>query len=97
MKISSIFLIIIIIFIFINSINNFELPKEIRIGAIFDTYDTLSRQAFEYAVAKINAQTHIFKNSKIIINHINMVDAYDSYSAYRMGNKIENKISKKND
>ncbi|CAF3689070.1 unnamed protein product [Rotaria sp. Silwood1] len=68
----------------LQAIEAFNNKEEIRIGAIFDTYDTLSRQAFEYAVAKINAQTHIFKNSKIIINHINMVDAYDSYSAYKM-------------
>ncbi|CAF2721364.1 unnamed protein product [Rotaria sp. Silwood2] len=80
MKISSIF---IIIFIFIDSINNFDLPAEIRI-AIFDTHDILSRHAFEYAVAKINTQTRIFKNSKIVVNHIDMVDAHDSFSAYKM-------------
>ncbi|CAF1076629.1 unnamed protein product [Rotaria sordida] len=85
MKISSISIIIIIIFfIFIASIKNFDLPSEIRIGAIFDTHDRLSRQAFEYAVEKINIQTRIFKKSRIIINRIDMVDAHDSYSAYTM-------------
>ncbi len=57
------------------------------VGAIFDTYDILSRQAFEYAVAKINTQSQIFKNSKIVVNHIDRVGAYDSFSAYKMGKK----------
>ncbi len=57
------------------------------LGAIFDTYDTLSQQAFEYAVAKINAQSKIFKNSRIVVNHIDIVDAYDSFSAYKKGKK----------
>jgi len=54
---------------------------------MFDTNDKLSRLAFEYAVAKINAQSQILKKSKIVINHIDMVDAYNSFSAYKMGKK----------
>ncbi len=46
---------------------------------MFDTNDKLSRLAFEYAVAKINAQSQILKKSKIVINHIDMVDAYNSF------------------
>ena len=57
----------------------------LSLGAIFDTFDTLSRQAFEYTVAKINIQSKILNNSKIIVSRINMVDAYDSFSAYKMG------------
>ncbi len=57
------------------------------LGAIFDTYDTLSRQAFEYAVVKINTQSQIFNKSKIVVNHIDMVDAINSFSAYNMGKK----------
>jgi hypothetical protein len=52
---------------------------------MFDTNDKLSRLAFEYAVAKINAQSQILKKSKIVINHIDLVDAYNSFSAYKMG------------
>ncbi|CAF4796115.1 unnamed protein product, partial [Rotaria socialis] len=52
--------------------------------AIFDTGDTLSRQAFEYAVAKINVQSQIFTQSRIVITNIDLVDAYDSFSAYKM-------------
>jgi hypothetical protein len=55
------------------------------IGAIFDTGDTLSRQAFEYAVAKINAQSQLFTRSKIVVTQIDLVDAHDSFSAYKMG------------
>lgn len=90
----------------IKSSQNFELPKEIRIGkqkqncmfyssgrmssllfsgAIFDENDRLSRQAFEYAVAKINSQTMMFGSSKLVVQHIDVVDAYDSYSAYKKG------------
>jgi hypothetical protein len=55
------------------------------IGAIFDTGDTLSRQAFEYAVAKINTQSQIFTQSKLVVVQIDTVDGYDSFSAYKMG------------
>jgi hypothetical protein len=65
---------------FVSSILSLSLP-----GAIFDQADTLSRQAFEYAVAKINTQSQIFSTSKIVVNHIDMVDAHDSFSAYKMG------------
>ncbi len=54
-------------------------------GAIFDTGDTLSRQAFEYAVAKINVQSQIFTRSKIVVTQIDLVDKHDSFSAYKMG------------
>jgi hypothetical protein len=54
-------------------------------GAIFDTGDTLSRQAFEYAIAKINMQSQILARSKIVVHRIDMVDAYDSFSAFKMG------------
>ena len=57
------------------------------LGAIFDTYDILSRQAFEYAVAKINTQSKIFRNSKIVVNQIDTVDALNSFAAYKMGKK----------
>lgn len=86
----------------IHLIHAFDLPAEIRIGivhclcfhsrilqclgAIFDTHDTLSRQAFEYAVAKINTQSNIFSKSKLVINHIDTVDALNSFAAYKMGN-----------
>ncbi|CAF1332816.1 unnamed protein product [Adineta steineri] len=76
--------IFIIVFYFINSYKCFDLPPQIQIGAIFDTHDTLSRQAFEYAVAKINLQSQILKQSKIVVNRIDMVDAYHSFSAYKM-------------
>ena len=59
---------------------------EFFLGAIFDTGDTLSRQAFEYAVAKINAQSQIFKQSKIVVTQIDLVDAHDSFFAYKLGN-----------
>ncbi|CAF1410580.1 unnamed protein product [Adineta steineri] len=65
-------------------INSFELPPDIRIGAIFGKGDTLSRQAFEYAVAKINTQSQIFQRSRIVVANIDMVDPYDSFSAYKM-------------
>jgi len=55
------------------------------IGAIFDTGDTLSRQAFEYAVAKINTQSQIFTQSKLVVVQIDTVDGYDIFSAYKMG------------
>ncbi len=55
------------------------------LGAIFDTGDTLSRQAFEYAVAKINTQSNIFKQSQIVVIQIDTVDAHDSFSAYKLG------------
>ncbi len=55
------------------------------LGAIFDTGDALSRQAFEYAVAKINAQSHIFTQSKLVVTHIDLVDSHDSFSAYKLG------------
>ena len=54
-------------------------------GAIFDTADSLSRQAFEYAIAKVNTQAQIFARSKIVVHHIDTVGPYDSYSAYKMG------------
>ncbi|CAF1177003.1 unnamed protein product [Adineta steineri] len=76
--------IFVIVFYFINSCKCFDLPPQIQIGAIFDTHDTLSRQAFEYAVAKINLQSQILKRSKIVVNRIDMVDAYHSFSAYKM-------------
>lgn len=60
--------------------------KTVFIGAIFDTDDKLSRQAFEYAVAKINAQSQIFARSTIVVTSIDSVDAHDSFSAYKMGN-----------
>jgi len=59
------------------------------LGAIFDTQDPLSRQAFEYAVAKINVHSKIFKNSKLVVSRIDEVDALDSYSAYKMGIKFK--------
>lgn len=55
------------------------------LGAIFDDGDTLARQAFEYAVAKINAQSQIFTRSKLVVTHIDTVEAHNSFSAYRMG------------
>lgn len=55
------------------------------LGAIFDTGDHLSRRAFEYAVARINAQSKIFPKSKIIVNKIDLVNAHDSFSAYKLG------------
>ena len=55
------------------------------IGAIFDTRDTLSRQAFEYAIAKINVQSQIFTRSKLVVSQIDVVDGHDSFSAYKMG------------
>ncbi|UJR36108.1 hypothetical protein I4U23_028843 [Adineta vaga] len=64
--------------------NGFELPTEIRIGAIFGLGDTLSRQAFEYAVAKINTQSQIFAHSRLVVVNIDMVDIHDSFSAYKM-------------
>ncbi|CAF0743543.1 unnamed protein product [Rotaria sordida] len=76
--------IFIIIIFYVWSIKSFNLPTEIHIGAIFDTGDILSRQAFEYAVAKINAQSQIFARSTIVVNHIDLVDAHDSFSAYKM-------------
>ena len=60
----------------------------IVLGAIFDTNDRLSRQAFEYAVAKINAKSQIFKKSKIVINQIDTVDAHNSFLAYKLGKAI---------
>ena len=54
------------------------------LGAIFDTYDSLSRQAFEYAVAKINTQSKIFPNSKLVVNQVDTVDALNSFAAYKM-------------
>lgn len=54
-------------------------------GAIFDKGDILSRQAFEYAVAKINAQSQIFIRSKLIVTQIDLVDAHDSFLAYKLG------------
>ncbi|CAF3385471.1 unnamed protein product [Rotaria sp. Silwood1] len=78
---SSVFIIIIF---YVWSIKSFNLPTEIHIGAIFDTGDTLSRQAFEYAVAKINAQSQIFTRSTLVVTNIDLVDAHDSFSAYKM-------------
>ncbi|UJR09982.1 hypothetical protein I4U23_014206 [Adineta vaga] len=75
---------LIIIFYFIDSYKTFDLPTEIHIGAIFDTNDKLSRQAFEYAVAKINAQSQILKRSKIVVNQIDIVDGHNSFLAYKM-------------
>jgi len=46
----------------------------------------LSRQAFEYAVAKINSQSQIFQRSKLVVTQIDLVDAHDSFSAYKLGN-----------
>ena len=57
------------------------------LGAIFGLGDTLSRQAFEYAVAKINTQSQIFAHSRLVVVNIDMVDIHDSFSAYKMGNK----------
>ncbi|CAF2995238.1 unnamed protein product [Rotaria socialis] len=54
------------------------------LGAIFDNQDILSRQAFEYSVAKINNQSQILKNSKIVVTHIDVVEAHDSFSAYKL-------------
>ncbi|CAF1077261.1 unnamed protein product [Adineta steineri] len=76
--------IFIIIFFDFCLINSFELPPDIRIGAIFGKGDTLSRQAFEYAVAKINTQSQIFQRSRIVVANIDMVDPHDSFSAYKM-------------
>lgn len=62
-----------------------QISIEFFTGAIFDKGDTLSRQAFEYAVAKINAQSQIFTRSKIIVTQIDLVDAHDSFFAYKLG------------
>ena len=62
----------------------------IWLGAIFDNGDGLSRRAFEYAVAKINAQSQILPRSKIVVNKIDLVDAHDSFSAYKMGKVLSN-------
>ena len=59
-----------------------------HLGAIFDTGDQLSRRAFEYAVARINAQSKIFPNSKIVVNQIDLVSAHDSFSAYKLGKAV---------
>ena len=93
----------------IHLINAFDLPAEIRIGnfrclcfhpnifeylgAIFDTHDTLSRQAFEYAVAKINTQSNIFPKSKLVVNQIDTVDALNSFAAYKMGKYLRSSVS----
>ena len=63
----------------------FSAPRVFIPGAIFDTADSLSRQAFEYAIAKINTQSQIFTRSKIVVHHIDTVGPYDSFSAYKMG------------
>lgn len=105
MKGSKMFLIICFI---IHLINAFDLPAEIRIGnflcllfhpiiveylgAIFDTHDTLSRQAFEYAVAKINTQSNIFPKSKLVVNQIDTVDALNSFAAYKLGKYLRSSI-----
>ncbi|CAF0911622.1 unnamed protein product [Adineta ricciae] len=75
---------LIFILFFIHSSHTFDLPPEIHIGAIFDTNDRLSRQAFEYAVAKINAKSQIFKKSKIVVNQIDTVDSHNSFLAYKL-------------
>jgi hypothetical protein len=73
-------------------INLSYLFKTSFLGAIFDTGDVLSRQAFEYAVAKINAQSQLFTRSKIVVTKIDIVNAHDSFSAYKMGNNLSWKI-----
>ena len=47
--------------------------------------DKISLQAFKYAIAKINNQSKILPQSQIIVNRIDTVDAYDSFSAYKLG------------
>jgi hypothetical protein len=54
----------------------------------------LSRQAFQYAVAKINAQSQIFSQSKLVVTKIDLVEAHDSFSAYKMGKIPPRKINK---
>ncbi|CAF1345054.1 unnamed protein product, partial [Didymodactylos carnosus] len=77
------------------NVHNYELPSIIRIGAIFDEKDILSRTAFEYAVKKINENSRIFpQNTKIIYQignessrdsfQIGNVSSHDSYTAYRI-------------